>query len=70
MMRRLQDAPSQGAPPPHPRDICFQYESGQVFHTGKNIPAGGCDLGHHRNGAERSAQNSCFKNFVGQGTRR
>ena len=65
----LQDARSTGALPPafgSPRDICFQYESGQVFHSGENFPAGGSALGCDRNGAEPGAQNSSFKNLDGQ----
>ena len=84
-MRPASSQPSQGALPPafgrrpqpsnqwraaaFTRDISIQHESSQVFHTGTNIPAGGFDRGQRRNGAERSAQNSSFKNFVGQGVR-
>ena len=70
-MRAAWVKPSQGALPPYPRDISFQYESlSKVFHTGTNIPAGGSDLDHQRNATERSAQNSFFKNFVAGRARR
>jgi hypothetical protein len=56
----------RGALPPafgSPRDISFQYESSQVFHTGRNIPAGGSDVAIPRHARKTGAQNSSFKSF-------
>lgn len=65
-----QDALSQGALPPNPRDICTTMKGRDIFQPfifAPNIPAGGSDAAHPRHAAGPGAQNSSFKNFSGPG---